>query len=55
MNEMTGICPENISKIIYVAALVPLNGEHPTDQLKGIDQKLYMSFVEVGKDRTTPK
>lgn len=54
-NEMTGVCPEKISKIIYIAALVPLNGEHPTDQLKGADQKLYMSIVEVGKDRITPK
>ncbi len=54
-NEMTGVCPEKITKIIYIAALVPLNGEHPTDPLKGADQKLYMSIVEVGKDRITPK
>ena len=54
-NEMTGVCPDKISKIIYIAALVPLNGEHPTDQLKGSDQKLYMSIVEVGKDRISPK
>lgn len=54
-NEMTGVCPEKISKIIYIAALVPLDGEHPTDQLKGADQKLYMSIVEVGKDRISPK
>lgn len=54
-NEMVGVCPMKISKIIYIAALVPLDGEHPADQLKGSDQKNYMSVVNVTSDRISPK
>lgn len=54
-NEIIGVCPAKVKKIIYVSALVPMNGEHPTDMLKGANQKAYMSAVKVGKDRITPK
>lgn len=54
-NEIVGVCPTKISKIIYVAALVPFSGEHGTDLLKGADQKSYMSAVKIEKDRISPK
>ena len=54
-NEIVGTCPNKVVKIIYVSALVPLNQEHPTDILKGADQKQYLSAVKIEKDRITPK
>jgi len=36
-NQMIGICPEKIRKIIYVTAVVPLNGERPFDLMEKRD------------------
>ncbi|MBC7372179.1 MAG: alpha/beta hydrolase [Bdellovibrionaceae bacterium] len=55
VNSMIGICPEKISKVIYISALVPLKGEKPMDLLKGVDQKLFMSAVKIEKSRIVPK
>ena len=52
---MMGLCPEKISKIIYVAAIVPLNGEKAMDLMKNVDQKLFMSAVKIEKGRIIPK
>jgi pimeloyl-ACP methyl ester carboxylesterase len=54
-NEIMGVCPGKVLKIIYVSALVPLKGEHAMDQLKGVDQRRYGSAVKMDKDRMTPK
>lgn len=54
-NSMTGICPEKISKIIYVSALVPLNGEKPFDLMNKTDKTNYGKVVTFGKFKIVPK
>lgn len=54
-NEMVGLCPEKISKIIYVSAVVPLNGERPYDLMEKVDEKGYAKIVVFKKDRVEPK
>lgn len=54
-NQMVGICPEKISKIIYVTAVVPLNGERPFDLMEKRDEKIYAKTVVFKKDRAEPK
>src|SRR5688572_23603730 len=44
-NQMVGLCPEKIAKIIYVAAVVPLNGERPYDLMGKPDEKTYGKVV----------
>lgn len=44
-NQMIGICPEKIKKIIYVTAVVPLNGERPFDLMEKRDEKTYVKTV----------
>jgi pimeloyl-ACP methyl ester carboxylesterase len=54
-NEMVGICPEKISKIIYVSALVPLRGEKPFDLMNKTDNMNYSKVVTFGKFKIIPK
>lgn len=54
-NQMIGICPEKITKIIYVTAVVPLNGERPFDLMEKRDEKAYSKTVVFKKDRVEPK
>lgn len=54
-NEMTGICPDKIERIIYVSALVPLNGEKPFDLMNKTDKMNYGKVVTFGKFKIIPK
>lgn len=54
-NQMAGICPEKISKIIYVTALVPLKGEKPFDLMNNTDKANVSKVVTLGKFKTIPK
>ncbi|MES2769671.1 MAG: alpha/beta hydrolase [Bdellovibrionota bacterium] len=54
-NQMVGICPEKIVKIIYVTAVVPLSGERPFDLMEKRDEKAYAKTVVFKKDRAEPK
>jgi pimeloyl-ACP methyl ester carboxylesterase len=54
-NEMAGVCPEKISKIIYLSAVVPLDGEKPFDGLPAGDQKNYAKAVDFRKPKIVPK
>lgn len=54
-NQMVGICPEKISKIIYVAALVPLAGEKPFDLMTKTDKANISKVVTLGKFKSIPK
>lgn len=54
-NQMAGICPEKIRKIIYVAALVPLNGEEPFDLMTKTDKTNISKIVTLGKFKSIPK
>lgn len=53
--EMVGICPQKITQIIYVSALVPLKGEKPFDQMSKADQKEYGKAVSLKSGKFTPK
>jgi pimeloyl-ACP methyl ester carboxylesterase len=54
-NSMTGICPDKITKIIYVSALVPLNGEKPFDLMNKTDKTNYAKVVTYEKFKIVPK
>lgn len=54
INEMVGICPEKISSIIYVTALVPLKGEGPFDAASKADEIGYKKSVRF-TDRIYPR
>lgn len=54
-NQMVGLCPEKIAKIIYVTAVVPLNGERPFDLMEKRDEKAYAKTVVFKKDRAEPR
>ena len=54
-NQMVGICPEKVSKIIYVTAVVPLNGERPYDLMEKRDESNYSKVVVFKQDRVEPK
>ncbi len=54
-NQMAGICPEKISKIIYVSALVPLKGEKPFDLMTRTDKTNISKVVTLGKFKSIPK
>ncbi len=54
-NQMAGICPEKISTIIYVAALVPLKGERPFDLMTKTDKANISKVVTLGKFKSIPK
>lgn len=54
-NQMVGLCADKISKIIYVAAVVPLNGERPFDLMEKRDEKAYSKTVVFKKDRVEPR
>ncbi len=54
-NQMAGICPEKISKIIYVSALVPLKGEKPFDLMNKTDKANVSKVLTLGKFKTIPK
>lgn len=55
INQMVGVCPEKIMRIIYLTALVPLKGEKPFDSLEKSDGKVYAKAVTFGKERIAPK
>ncbi len=54
-NQMLGICPDKIIKIIYVSAVVPLNGERPFDLMEKRDEKAYTKTVVFKNDRVEPR
>lgn len=54
-NQMAGICPEKISKIIYVSALIPLKGEKPFDLMTKTDLANHSKAVTFGKFKIIPK
>lgn len=55
INEMTGVCPEKITRIIYLAALVPVKGETLLATLGKADKKVYTRAVTVKNRMATPK
>lgn len=55
VNRMVGVCPVKIRQIIYISAVVPLNGEKPFDRLAARDQKEYAKAVSMTKSYITPK
>lgn len=54
-NQMTGVCPEKVSRIIYVSAIVPLKNEKPFDLMNKTDQRNYSRVVTFGKFKIIPK
>lgn len=53
---MYGLCPEKISKIIYISAVVPKNGEKPFDRLRNRqDQAKYAKAVTFDKIKIYPR
>lgn len=54
-NQMAGICPEKISKIIYVAALIPLKGEKPFDLMTKTAKANISKIVTLGRFKSIPK
>ncbi len=54
INEMVGVCPEKIMRLIYLTAMVPLNGEKPLQVLDQAGQKEYMKAVKIEK-RAIPR
>lgn len=54
-NQMVGICPEKIQQIVYITALVPLNGEKPFEKTSKADEKTYSKIAQFKKDRIYPK
>lgn len=54
-NEISGLCPEKINRIIYVAAVVPLKGEKPFDRMNKTDQRNYSKVVTFGRFKIIPK
>lgn len=61
VNHALSICPDvNVEKIVYVAAVVPLNGEKPFEKLSKEDEEKYMKAVAYNESRnvmevTNPK
>lgn len=54
-NRMVGVCPEKLSRIIYVSAIVPLKHEKPFDLMNKTDQRNYSRVVTFGKFKIIPK
>jgi pimeloyl-ACP methyl ester carboxylesterase len=54
-NQMVGICPKKIERIIYVTAIVPLKGEQAFDLMSAKDQAAYGKAVVFTKNRIRPK
>jgi pimeloyl-ACP methyl ester carboxylesterase len=54
-NQMAGICPEKIKSIIYVSALVPLNGERPFDLMNNTDKRNYSKVVNYRNSKIIPE
>lgn len=53
---MYGLCPEKISKIIYISAIIPKNGEKPFDRMRNRqDQSNYARAVTFNKTTITPR
>ena len=50
-NQAIGFCPQQITKVIYVAAVVPLSGEKPFAQLSKTDSKGYFNGVDLIKEK----
>jgi pimeloyl-ACP methyl ester carboxylesterase len=54
-NEMVGICPSKITKVIYVSAVVPKNREMPFKLLTGVGAKNYGKMVTFKNKKIIPK
>jgi pimeloyl-ACP methyl ester carboxylesterase len=54
-NAMVGTCPDKIERIIYISAVVPLNGEKPFDLMNKTDRTNYSKVVTFGKFKIIPK
>lgn len=54
-NQMVGICPQKIERIIYIAALVPIKGEQSFDVVSKADQDAYGKAVIFKKDTIEPR
>lgn len=54
-NQMVGLCPDKVSRIIYVSAIVPLKNEKPFDLMNKTDQRNYSRIVTFGKFKIIPK
>jgi pimeloyl-ACP methyl ester carboxylesterase len=54
-NEMFGICPDKITKIIYLSAVIPLVGEKPFDKLSEANQKAYAKAVTFKDPKIIPR
>jgi pimeloyl-ACP methyl ester carboxylesterase len=55
-NAMFGSCPQKISKIIYISAVVPKNDEKPFARMsEKADQENYAKIVTFNKTSITPK
>lgn len=54
-NQMIGVCPKKIVRIVYVTALVPLKGEQAFDLMTNLDQAEYGKAVSFTKTRIKPK
>lgn len=53
---MYGLCPEKITKVIFVSAIVPKNGEKPFDRMRNRqDQVNYAKAVTFDKKMIYPK
>lgn len=55
INAAVGQCPEKISRIVYVTAVVPLNGETPFELLAKDSNQEYLKVVTPKQDRTEIK
>lgn len=55
VNQMVGICPAKINRIIYVAAIVPLNGEKAFASMDQKSQRTYERAVLFEKSRIAPR
>jgi|GEM_PF-1596111 len=55
VNEMIGICPEKIAKILYLTAVIPLKGELPFDKIPPSGKKEYGKAVVFKPPMIIPK
>ncbi len=51
INQVFGICPENINSLIYVSATIPFPGEKAFDLLEARDDEYYFSAIIENKKK----
>jgi hypothetical protein len=55
VGSMLRVCPEKVKAIIYLSALIPIEGEKVFQQLSEKDQKQYEKAVDFKKNLIKPK